>query len=116
MGIRKVIKLQKKPVLPLILFVLSFLYILFLLIQKNKPVFRGESASAGILLLLIYFSIAVFIEINITMNSLIALAFLILIPISVIFGSNYSAETFAVFGFLMLVICIVQLTIEVQKE
>lgn len=91
------------------LFLFVFLSLsLFMLIYGSDPniisLYLEKPTTAGVVLFLVYMAFFSIFELNLSINSFVSFISLLLIPAFALGNITYSAETFAVFGFLTLIV------------
>ncbi|OGK20810.1 hypothetical protein A2866_03990 [Candidatus Roizmanbacteria bacterium RIFCSPHIGHO2_01_FULL_39_8] len=75
-----------------------------------------EMVTKGLLLFIMYVAFFVVFNLNVTINSLVSLVSLCLIPAFALSDMIYSAETFAVFGFLTLILSAMLMTLQLRQN
>lgn len=101
--------LFKKRLLTAFFLALAFFCLRYIIGPKTITPDLEESLSAGPSLFYIYLPFLLLLDLDLTINNLLALLSFLLIPILVLAKFNYTSETFAVFGFLVLIVSCLQI-------
>lgn len=99
-----------------IFFALSFFLLIYWFNSQNINSFLEIKVTGGVLLFVIYIVFFVLFKLSLTINSLIGLISLCLIPAFALGNMTYSAETFAVFGFLTMVVSSIFFILKLRRD
>lgn len=106
----------KKQFIIFLFLSISFLSARYILAPKTPSPSSEETISGGVLLFYIYLAPLFLLKLNTKTNSILALICLFLTPFLLLAKFSYTAETFAVFGFLLLIVSALKLAIEVRQN
>lgn len=112
----KNLRATAKKLFIFIFFALSFFLNTYLVNSQNINSFFEIKTTGGVLLFIIYIAFFIIFKLNLTINSIISLISFSLIPVFAIGDMTYSAETFAVFGFLTSIISCIFLILKLRQD